>query len=99
MSLFEWCLNYKKTVYFSIADTSNIYNVKVEYAANCSRGRYNDGDYDCCLNIILSNIDNEPLEYNCFVVNHIRSINDVADSFRIIYIMNPNLDNHFKRWK
>ena len=97
ISLLEWCLNYKKTVYFSIADARNIYNVKVDYDELCSRGRYNDGSYDCYLNATFKNINNKDLHYDTLFINSDDyPFSDIIESFRINYIINPNLDKYLK---
>lgn len=97
VSLLEWCLNYKKTVYFSIADARSIYNVKIEYDALCSRGRYNDGSYDCYLNAAFYDINNKQLHWETIFINSDDwSFSDAISSFNINYITNPNLDKYLK---
>ena len=97
VSLLEWCLNYKKTVYFSITDARSIYNVKVEYDKYCSEGRYNEGHYECYLMITFSNINNEQLYYDTLFVNSDDyPLSDAIESFRINYMKNPNLDKYLK---
>ena len=95
VSLLEWCLNYKKTVYFSIADAHNIYNVKIEYDKYCSEGRYNEGHYECHLMVTFSDINNEQLYYDTLFVNSDDyPLSDIVESFNINYIINPNLDKY-----
>ena len=97
ISLLEWCLNYKKNVYFSITDVCNIYNVKVEYDELCSRGRYNDESYDCYLNATFKNVNHKYLHYDTLFVNSDDyPLSDVVESFRINYMKNPNLDKYLK---
>jgi len=97
VSLLEWCLNYKKPVYFSIANAHNIYNVKIEYNKYCSEGRYNENHYSCNLNVSFSDINNKQLHYDTLFVNNDGwPLSDVVESFRIKYIINPNLDKYLK---
>ena len=98
VSLLEWCLNYKKTVYFSITDARSIYNVKVEYDKYCSEGRYNEGHYECYLVITFGNINNEQLYYDTLFVNSDDcSLSDAIKSFEINYLLNDFLDKTFKK--
>ncbi len=97
VSLLEWCLNYKKNVYFSIADAHNIYNVKIEYFYHCSEGRYNSEHYDCYLNVTFSDVNNKKFHYDVLFVNSDDwPLSDVVESFKINYIINPNLDKYSK---
>ena len=96
-SLLEWCLNYKKPVYFNIVDTSNIYNVKIKYCDNCSEGRYNDRNYDCYLIVTFSDVNNKQIYYDALIVNSVaHTLSKAVKSFEKEYIINPNLDKYLK---
>lgn len=100
VSLLEWCLNYKKTVYFGIADARNIYNVKIEYDKYCSEGRYNEGHYECYLMVTFSNINNEQLYYDTLFVNSDDPpLSDVVESFEINYLSNDFLERRLRNSK
>ncbi len=64
VSLLKWC--YKKNVYFSIADVSN---VKIEYDEESSVGRYNDGFYGCYLNVTYKDAENKFLDFETLFIN------------------------------
>ena len=97
-SLLEWCLNYKKNVYFFIDAIHTYYNVKVEYDEGCSEGRYNKDHYECHLMVTFSNINNEQLYYDTLFVNSDDcSLSDAIKSFEINYLLNDFLDKTFKK--
>lgn len=97
-SLLEWCLNYKKNVYFFIDAIHTYYNVKVEYDEGCSEGRYNEGHYECYLMVTFSNINNEQLYYDTLYVNSDDyPLSDVVETFNINYLWNDFLDKTFKK--
>lgn len=97
-SLLEYCLNYKKNVYFFIDAIHTYYNVKVEYEEGCSKGRYNEGYYECYLNVTFSHINDEQLYYDILFVNSDDwPISDAVKSFEFNYLLNDFLDKTFKK--
>lgn len=87
-SLLEWCLNYKKRVYFDIETSNAIYSVEIKYDVS-SKGHYKRGNYTCYLYITITNVNGQKV-YDAVAVNDgNENLTDAVSYFNLNYIATP----------
>lgn len=88
-SLLEWCLNYKKSVYFIISTPSTYYNVEVKYNVEDSEGWYLRGSYSCYLEVFITNKEGKSIHKTLFVNSDDWDLEDAVEDFNLNYIATP----------
>ncbi len=89
-SLLEWCLNYKKSVYFFISTPSTYYNVEIQYDECASEGQYlKDTTYSCYLNVFITNTKGRCIQKTLFVNSDDWTLEDAVFCFDAHYITTP----------
>lgn len=87
-SLLEWCLNYKKSVFFIIDTPNTYYDVEIKYDTDASEGHYLRGSYFCHLDVSITK-GNEQIYKTLFVNDDDWTIDDAVSDFTLNYITNP----------
>lgn len=88
-SLLEWCLNYRKSVLFTVDAPNTHYDVKIDYDTDVSEGRYLRGDYFCYLEAFIINKKGRCINKTLFVNNDDWTIDDAVSDFTLNFITSP----------
>lgn len=100
ISLFEYCLNSHKSVYFQISTAYNLYDVTVDYM-NDSYGQYRNDNYDLRLHVTIQILDSNIPKYDSmwydtlYINNDDYTILDAVEVFTKNYLTLKGLKRSF----
>ncbi len=99
VSLLEWCLNYKSSIFFFINTPDTYYKVKIDYD-DSSKGDYLSGHYDCILIVTITDKKDQSIYGTLFVNSDDYTLDDAIEVFTEKYLTrNININKLYETSK